>query len=283
MKKPKSIRQHIDLQRLQTEPFSNWSKLSKEITTTKTFINGLKCEWISSDDTKKKTCVLFFHGGGYYGGSINTHRMLAGAISKESQVKVLLPNYHLAPESPYPSALEDSIGLYLYLLEIGYNPNHIILAGDSSGGGLSLATVLYLKNHHHPLPRAIICLSPWTDLSNSNQSHLTKATSDPVLSTINLNEATNMYANNEPLNNPYISPIHADFTDFPPIFIQVGSEEILLDDALTLAKRARSFGVQVTLDIWQGMWHVWHLTGERIPESSQAIKEIGLYIKSLFK
>ncbi|KKK38606.1 hypothetical protein WQ57_08425 [Mesobacillus campisalis] len=257
-----------------------WSKLPKNTEVKQTEIEGLYAEWISNNKSVDNKVILYLHGGAYGYCSANTHRSLAARIMKEAGVKVLLPEYRLAPENPYPAALEDALCIYRWLLRQGYDPGNIFLAGDSAGGGLSVAAALYLRDHEEPLPAAVICLSPWVDLTSGGESYTKNQPIDPYLTTDGARATALAYAGEERLDHPYISPVFADFTGFPPLFIQVGSIEILLSDAEQLAEKARKAGVQVDIKVWQGMWHVWQASG-RLREAKLAIREIGEYIKEI--
>jgi epsilon-lactone hydrolase len=272
---PESIderRRHIDL-------FAkNFSRLPSNCKVEPVQIEGLYSEWISNDTTEDKSVILYLHGGGYEYCSADTHRALAARIMTKSGVKVLLPEYRLSPEHPFPAAIEDSLSIYRWLLKQGYDSSNIIIAGDSAGGGLSLALSISLRDQGEPLPAAIVLLSPWADLTSSGESYKDNKDNDPYMKGNLVKKTALSYANGEPLTNKLISPIYAEFHDFPPMFIQVGSTEILLSDAKTLAKKASDCGVNVTLQVWQGMWHVFQAS-RRIPEGLQAISEIGVFIK----
>jgi epsilon-lactone hydrolase len=259
-------------------------KLPKNCKVEQLEIDGLYAEWYSTENTCEDKVILYLHGGGYALCSANTHRALAARIGKAAGVKVLFPEYRLAPEHPFPAAIEDAINVYRWLLHQGYKPSNIILAGDSAGGGLSVAATLVLRDQNEPLPRAIVCLSPWVDLTSSGESYLKNKEVDPYLTIQGVRDAAHMYAGNEaPLDHPLISPVFADLTGFPPLFIQAGNHEILQSDAELLVKRARQSGVDVTFKVWDGMWHVWQISGDTLPEAKKAISEIGNYIKKVFK
>jgi acetyl esterase/lipase len=241
--------------------------------------DGLRVAWIRPTGADKEKVLLFLHGGGYVTGSINSHLMLCIPMAQTLKMNVFAPEYRLAPEHPFPAALEDALKAYRWLLAQGYKPADIIIAGDSAGGGLALAVVLALRENHEPLPAAIICMSPWADLTNSGQSHITKADAEVVLKTDVLKEWALCYTDETNLNNPLVSPVYADFHGFPPLLIQVGSEEILLDDARMLADKAKADGVDVTLKVWAGLWHVWPALGDLIPESRETFLEIEQFIR----
>jgi acetyl esterase/lipase len=254
-------------------------------------IAGLRAEWIGPVDASENAggspavqrVILHLHGGGYVTGAIETYRMLCGLLANCAGAKVLIPEYRLAPESPFPAALDDALAVYRWLLAGGYQPANIIFSGDSAGGGLCLATVLALRDQHEALPAALVCLSPWTDLTLKGQSHITRAKTEAILNTDVLREWALSYTNAANLTNPLVSPAYADFHGFPPLFIQVGSEEILLDDAIQLAEKARAAGVDVQLKIWDGLWHVWQALGNLIPENRQTFVEIGQFAREHFQ
>lgn len=242
-------------------------------------IEGLPAAWLGPEGTPDDKIILYLHGGGYVSGSINSHLILCLPMTQALKRNILLPEYRLAPEHPFPAALEDALASYRWLLREGYSPQNIVFAGDSAGGGLGLATTLALRDAGEPLPAAVVCLSPWTDLTNSGQSHITKAAVEPVLKTDVLKQWAAWYANSTPFTHPLVSPLYADFHGFPPLLIQVGSDEILLDDARRLAEKAHANGVDVTLRIWEGLWHAWHALGGLTPESEQAFQEIHTFLQ----
>ena len=259
-------------------------EVSKNITVEKINMEGIQAEWLipfpSSAHSEK--VILYLHGGGYITGSIEDHRMMCGLLANATETKVLIPEYRLAPEHPFPAALDDALKVYQWLLDQGYSSTNMIIAGDSAGGGLSVATVLALKEKSGSLPAAVVCLSPWADLALTGQSHTTKAKAEAVLRKDVLHEWALYYTDESNLTNPLVSPIHGDSHGFPPLLIQVGSEEILLDDSILLAEKARSAGVDVILKIWDGMWHVWQALGDLIPENKKTFEEIGEFVNARF-
>jgi acetyl esterase/lipase len=244
-------------------------------------IAGVKCEWISPADYKGNKIIIYFHGGGYVLGSVNTARGFAIQLARYCEEKVLTVDYRLAPENPFPAALEDAMLVYHGLLEQDVSPNDIILMGDSAGGGLSLAAVLSLKDINEPLPGAVICLSPWTDLAATGESNKLNAKLDPIFGggggVINPRD----YAGSEELTNPLISPLYGDYDNFPPILIHVGTDEVILDDSIRLAEKAIEAGVHVSIKVWKGMWHVFTTQGNGLPEARQSLKEIAAFIKEI--
>lgn len=256
--------------------------IPKTVKTEKISIDGIQAERLTPLDASHEQVILYLHGGGYVTGSIETYHMMCGLLSSHTGVKVILPEYRLAPENPFPAALDDSLKVYRWLLKQGYSSANIIVCGDSAGGGLSLATVLALMDKNESLPAAVVCLSPWADLTLKNVTHITKAEAESMLRKDVLYEWALAYTNESNLTNPLVSPIYADFHGFPPLLIQVGADEILLGDSILLAEKAKADGVQVELKIWDGMFHVWQALGELIPESKKAFEEIGQFVQSQF-
>ncbi|MEH7180339.1 alpha/beta hydrolase [Neobacillus vireti] len=259
-----------------------FSKLPKNSNVDPIKINGIYAEWISNNQTKEGKVILYLHGGGYSYCSADTHRSLAARIMIEAGVKVLLPEYRLAPEHPFPAAIEDTITIYRWLLNQGYSSSNIIFAGDSAGGGLTVAATLVLRDQYEPLPAALVCLSPWVDLTSSGDSYRKNSEKDPYLRCDLVQKTAQLYAADESLDNCFISPIFADLCGCPPMFIQAGSIEILLSDAQLLADKARQAGVDVHFKVWDGMWHVWQISN-RLPEAKKATREIGQFIRKIFK
>ena len=247
-----------------------------------TDIEGIYAEWISMPASRKDTMILYLHGGYYSAGSCDTHRALAARIAEAARANVLLPEYRLAPEHPFPAALEDSLAVYNQLLSYtGKSATKIILAGDSAGGGLALATVLLLHNTGAVLPDAVVSISPWTDLTNTGDSFKTKADVDPMLSPGQAEYCAGLYLGAETPENPLASPLYGDLEGLPPLLIQVGSEEILLDDSIRFARKAKECGVTVQLDIWNNMFHVFQAFAGMLPEGQRAIKKIGEFIETV--
>jgi len=241
-------------------------------------VNGIPAARFKPQKANENIVMLYFHGGAYALGSVQTHKTLIARIARKAGIYALAIDYRLAPEHPFPADLDDAILAYKWLLDKKYSPKNIIFAGDSAGGGLSLAAILKLKEENLPLPAAAICLSPWTDLLATGNSMQEKAHIDPMLAPKLVHHFADMYAKQQNKQNPYISPLYGDFSDFPPIFIQVGTSEILLDDAKRLATKARQAGVEVELEIWDEMPHVWQACGPYLPESRKAIASIAEYI-----
>ena len=221
----------------------------------------LQREWVYVNRAHmKKYVILYCHGGGYSTGSRVYARTLTTKLAMSTSMDVLSFDYRLAPEHPYPAATEDAMKVWNYLMLLGYGARDVILAGDSAGGNLALSLALQLKAQKRLLPRGLILMSPWTDLTASGQSHETKAAIDPVLNAGYLAEMTGNYAAKEKLNDPFISPLFGDYEGFPPVYIQVGENEVLLDDSVMLYRKLLHANVSVRLDRFPGMWHVFQMS-----------------------
>ena len=240
---------------------------------------GVPSEWITTPAADNEQVILYLHGGGYYTGSINTHRDLVARLGRAARMRVLAIDYRLAPEHPYPAAAEDATTAYRWLVATGYEPANIIIAGDSSGGGLALAMLVNLRDAGDQLPAGAVCLSPWTDLALTGDSVKSKAKADPINKPNVLKFGAALYAGKLDLKTPLISPLYAELRELPPLLIQVGTEETLLDDSTRLAERARAAGVEVTLEIWKGMIHVFQLYARFLPDARQAIEGIGVFMR----
>ncbi|MBE0485048.1 alpha/beta hydrolase [Marinobacter sp.] len=220
--------------------------------------------------------IIYLHGGGYIIGSANTHKGITGHLAKLSGCEVITPEYRLAPEHPFPAALDDAESVYLALISQGQPAGSIALAGDSAGGGLALALTMRLRDHQQPLPSSITCFSPWTDLSQAN---LYQPECEPVLQETWTANAAKLYAAGEPLTNPLISPLHGNLTELPPLLIQVGSQEILLNDASRLADAAKRDGVETHLEIYNNLWHVFQVHCGQLARATQAVTVAAHHIR----
>ncbi|SDW37875.1 alpha/beta hydrolase [Marinobacter mobilis] len=227
--------------------------------------------------TGSKHAVLYLHGGAYIIGSAQTHRGITGHLAKSSGATIFTLDYRLAPEHPYPAALDDAMSAYQALLSEGYEPKHIAIAGDSAGGGLSLALAMRLRDEQLPLPSSLTVFSPWTDLS---QSELSRPVTEAVIPQPWIDNAAQLYRGNESVTAPYISPIYGDLSGLPPILIQVGSEEILLNDSKRLANKARQQATPVRLEIYNSLWHVFQIHAGQLARASEALHTAGEHIRS---
>ena len=246
----------------------------------KVVAGGIPSEWIYFSDSDQQRTLLYLHGGAYLLGSADSHRELVARLSAASGMCALLPEYRLAPEHLFPAAVEDAHTAYRWLLSQGIQPEHIIVAGDSAGGGLTLALLLSIRNASDPMPAGAVLLSPWTDLTGSGESMKTRMEADPWLDAASIPMMGQFYAGQEDARNPLISPVFADLHGLPPLFIEVGNDEVLLDDTTRIVEHAQSAGVQVQWHAWEGMWHVFPAFAFIIDEGKQAIEEIGTFMRT---
>ncbi len=243
-------------------------------------LNGLRCASIRPPRERPDRVLLYLHGGGYVTGSAESYLMLCIPLARALGLRVVVPEYRLAPEHPYPAALQDALKAYRALLAEGPAGSDIVLAGDSAGGGLCLAAALSLRDSGDPMPAAVICLSPWADLTNSGASHTANAKSEALLVTGALDRWAALYAAGARLDDPYLSPVRGDFRGLPPLLVQVDRGEILLDDSRAVAEKARAAGVDVSLRLWDGLWHVWPALGDLVPESGAAFAEMRGFLEA---
>jgi monoterpene epsilon-lactone hydrolase len=254
-------------------------KLDKDIKFQPVNINGIKGERIIPEDVSSNKTILFLHGGGFVAGSIDSHRDLCSRIAKASNTEVLIINYRLAPEHPFPEGLEDALTAYKWLLSNQILPDQIALAGDSAGGGLTLALLAKIKNLNLPMPCAAVFFSPWVDLENKNKSIIDNEDDDPMLDKRMLDQTARLYSSNQDITNPFISPINNDLSGLCPILIHVGENEVLLDDALIFEKKARNAGVKTSIEVFENMFHVFQYFARYLPIARESIEKAGKFIQ----
>jgi acetyl esterase/lipase len=270
----------IEELRENVEKMMSQSHLSPDISIEPIDINGIAGEWVSATESSNEHAMLYLHGGGYILGSSRTYRDLTSRIAAAAGVRVMVIDYRLAPENQFPAAIEDAVNAYRWLINNGFKPENIAIGGDSAGGGLTLATLLSLRDAGESLPAVAALISPWTDLAGTGESLVKLAETDPWLNPHSLLPMAGLYLGETDARNPLASPLYADLQGLPPLLIQVGTDEILLDDSTRLAQRALAANVTTTLDVWQDMWHVWHLFAEQLPEGQQAIGKMAEFIRS---
>ncbi len=239
--------------------------------------------WITPDKVNFDRVILYLHGGGFMGGSINTHKDLGARIATAAGARLLMPEYRLAPEHPFPCGLKDAVTACKWLLDRHVSPEQIVVAGDSAGGGLATSLLLKLKKNNAPLPKAGVLISPWVDLACTGNSHHLNLGKDAMLNKEMLVSTAAQYVDKTRLNHPLVSPVHGDLSGLCPLLIHVGSREVLLDDSITLAARAKEAGVEVTLEVWEEMFHVWHYFAPHLGQARDAIDSIGQWISARFK
>jgi len=240
----------------------------------------VRAQWITGPEAADHRTVLYLHGGGYVLGSIATHRALVARLAAACGARALLIDYRLAPEHPFPAALEDALEAYRWLLAHGTDPAHVVIAGDSAGAGLAIATLVALRDAHEPLPAGTVLLSPWMDLEGTGASLTTNAGADPMVDRDGLLRAAAAYLAGADPRTPLAAPLHADVAGLPPMLVQVGSDEALLDDAVRFAARAHAAGVDIRLERWDGMIHVWQAFAPLLPEAGAALERIGEFVRT---
>jgi monoterpene epsilon-lactone hydrolase len=243
---------------------------------------GMRAAWFSPAGAPDRPAVLYLHGGAYQIGSIASHGRLAGGLAMAAATRVLVPEYRLAPEHPHPAAVEDAVAAWRWLLDEGGDPGRLAIAGDSAGGGLAIATMVAARDAGLPLPSAAAVLSPWVDLEGLGESLRTRADLDPLLDASGVAREGAVYLGGRDPRTPLAAPMYADLHGLPPLLIHVGDHEILRDDAVRLAEKARADGVEITLEIWPEMIHVWHYFAGLVPESTRALDEVGRFLAERF-
>lgn len=241
---------------------------------------GVPSEWVMAPGCDMSRAILYLHGGGYAIGSLNTHRRLAYDISAASAAKVLLIDYRLAPEHPFPAAVDDAAASWRWLLQQGFAANRMAIAGDSAGGGLTIATLVNLRDKNLGLPACTVAISPWVDLEGVGNSMTTRSAQDPMVQKDGLLWMAKMYLNGKDPRTPLAAPLHADLKGLPPTLVQVGTAETLLDDGIRIAEKMHAAGVDARLAIWPNMLHVFPLFAPILSEGRDGCIEIGTFIRS---
>ncbi len=244
-------------------------------------VGEVQVAWLNHRTHCSSRVILYLHGGGYAIGSNYTHLELAARIGRAAKAQVAMAEYRLAPEHPYPAALEDAYAVYDYLLQQRIDPSRIVIAGDSAGGGLTVALLQYIKKQKRPMPAGAVCLSPWLDLSCSISTLSKELSQDPLISPERIKYFARHYAGNADRTQPGLSPFFGDLSGLPPILIQVGEDEILLAECRLFTKRANQRGSAVELEVWPGMFHVWQFAARFLPEARTAINKIGLFVRRI--
>jgi acetyl esterase/lipase len=240
---------------------------------------GMHAEWYRPPEAMTGKVLLYLHGGAYALGSCDSHRKMVTHIAKAGQVETVLPEYRLAPEHPFPAAPDDCVRAYRALLDKGYAGKDIIIGGDSAGGGLTMATMLQLRHDGLPMPGAAVLLSPFLDMTASGESAKTRLDLDPWFDPAHMSVVVRHYCQYEDLEDPLLSPVFANVAGLPPTLIQVGDHEILLSDSTRLAGKLNDAGIDVELQVFPELWHVFQLFVGKMPESKAAIAKIGEFIR----
>jgi acetyl esterase/lipase len=267
----------------------SWDRLFSDVknfapvTKTKVSAGGVDAEWLAGPGARDDYAVIYLHGGGYVLGSVNSHRDMIARLSAASGARALALNYRLAPEHPFPAAVDDAVSAYKYVLAQGIAPGRIAIAGDSAGGGLTAATLVAIRDQKLPLPAAGVLLSPWVDMEGIGESMNGGVSDDPMVGKHLLVSMATPYLNGADPRTPLAAPLYADLRGLPPLLIQVGRREALLDDSTRLAHRARKAGIDVTLEVWTGMIHVWQIFASDLEEGREAVDRIGEYLRKHFQ
>ena len=270
----------IDALRAVMEEMDPLATVPEDVTWSDFDAGGVPARHVAAPGVRDDRGVLYFHGGGYVAGSLDSHTELMGCIARACRAPVLGIDYRLAPEHPYPAAVDDAVASYERLLGNGIDPARVVIGGDSAGGGLTLACLLALRSAGTPLPAGAILISPWTDLSGSGGSMQGRLAADPMLSGDLLAPMATAYAGEAGLTDPGVSPLFGDLACLPPLLVQVGDDEVLLDDSTRLAERAETVGVSVRLHVFEGAFHVFQMF-PTLPESREALEEMGRFFDAV--
>jgi len=279
-----TLREDISLQeeRKEWENYALSLPLAEGIELREEIIDGVPCLWVYGEQSRQDQVIVYVHGGGLVTGSPRTHREFASRLVKETQVSVLLVDYRLAPENPYPAGLQDVQAVYRALIKERFQPYQIVFGGDSSGGGLALSALVGLRDAGEDVPAGAFFISGVFDCLLSGESMRTRAELDPFTSQEVLANCIRLYAPYADLRSPLISPLYADLTGMPSLLIQIGDHEILLSDSIRLAGKSKQCGVTSYLRVWDDMWHTWPLYAD-FPEAQGALQEISEFIRQVIK
>lgn len=254
-------------------------KPAKDVRWSAVDAGGVPGEWVEAPGARHDRVLLYLHGGGYVSGSPSSHRYLTGELSRHAAARVLALDYRLAPEHPFPAALDDSLAAYTWLLGQGHSARRIAVGGDSAGGGLTVATLLSARERALPQPAAAVCLSPWVDLEGAGETIKTHAHLDPMLTPVGIPVMARHYVGESgDVRHPLVSPIHANLEGLAPMLVQVGAREVLLDDARRLVARTLAAGGRAELEVWDHMIHVWQIFGF-LPEARRAVVRLGSFLR----
>ena len=257
------------------------NKLAADVTVEPVTANGVKAEWTSTPDADRGKAILYLHGGGYVIGSLDSHRHLAAEAGRAARSRTLAIDYRLAPEHPFPAAVDDSLAAYRFLLANGVPSGGITIAGDSAGGGLAVAAMLAIRDAGLPQPACGWTISPWVDMEAIGDSMVGKAASDPTVQKAGILDMAKHYLNGADPRSPLAAPIYGDLRGIAPLLIQVGAAETLLDDAIRLAQVAGAADVAVDLQIWPEMIHVWHVYYPELTAGRRAIAAGGEFARAM--
>jgi len=261
------------------EAFAAQFPVPNDVTTEAVDAGGVPALWVRTPRATSDRTIFYLHGGGYVIGTAAGYRELTSHLGRAADAQALVVDYRLAPEHPFPAAVDDAVAAYRWLLGTGVSPTSVVIAGDSAGGGLTVATLLALRDAGVPLPAAGVCISPWVDLACTGETMTTKADVDPVVQREGVSGMAEMYLGGQDPRTPLASPLYADLSGLPPLLIQVGTRETLLDDSIRLVARAEQAGIDVTFEIVDEAPHVWHVFSSFLPEGRDAIDQIASFTR----
>lgn len=262
------------------EKLSQFLGGAPDASVTKVDAGGVPAAWVAAPGIDESRTILYLHGGGYVIGSINTHLRLAYDLSAAASARVLLIDYRLAPEHPFPAAVDDAAAAWRWLIKQSCDPKRTAIAGDSAGGGLAIASAVNLRDQRLPQPACVVGISPWVDLEGVGHSMLARAERDPMVQKAGLTWLAGLYLNGTDAKTPLAAPLYADLKGLAPMLIQVGTAETLLDDATRIAEKLHTAGVEVKLSVWPNMLHVWPLFAPKLSEGRDGCLEAGAFIRS---
>jgi len=268
------VADHVDHLQMRRALDATGGRFPDGVVGTPVVVAGVPAEWIDPPGGATDRVVLYLHGGGYVAGSIDSHRNLTGHLAQAMGCRVLALDYRLAPEHPHPAPVTDAVAAYRWLLDEGFAAGHVMIAGDSAGGGLTMATLLMARDQGLAMPAAAVPISPMLDLEATGASMTSRADADPMITRSMALEIVQLFVGDGDRHDPYAAPLHGDLTGLPPLLIQVGDAEVLLDDSTRLAEQAVAAGVEVTLEVWPEMVHVFQASAGYVPEADQAIAHI---------
>jgi monoterpene epsilon-lactone hydrolase len=269
--------------RLDADARSKVFGLAADVTVQPVDAHGVRAEWTSTPDADPSAAILYLHGGGYVICSLDSHRHLAAEVGRASGTRALAIDYRLAPEHPFPAAVEDTVAAYRYLLDSGIKPNRIALAGDSAGGGLVVGSLLAIREAGLPLPACGWCISPWVDMEALGESFTDRAAADPTVQKATIQMMAQLYLGGADPRHPHAAPLYGDLRGLPPLLIQVGAAETLLDDSIALARKAGAADVIVDLQIWPEMIHIWHIYFPMLAAARRAIAAGGSFVRNAIR
>src|ERR1700733_11401475 len=257
--------------------------LPSDVSVRPVIANGVRAEWTSTPDADPSSAILYLHGGGYVICSLDSHRHLMAEVGRAAGTRTLAINYRLAPEHPFPAPVEDTVAAYRFLLSSGLKPTRIAFAGDSAGGGLVIGAMLAIREAGLPLPGCGWCISPWVDMEALGESFTDRAEGDPTGQKETIRRVGEWYLGGADPRQPHAAPIYGDLRGLPPLLIQVGAAETLLDDSVALARKAGAADVLVDLQIWPEMIHIWHIFFPMLSAGRRAIASGGTFVRNALR